>query len=213
MPKTALGDVRFMDRELKEKKARAVAKATAEDLPQEAARLLSIADILDERDKAKGDLKRWSAEAVSMSSRLEDAERHLREAIIHRGSRADDSIDQSVARYEEKCQDLKAVAAQAARRPDVEQALKARQEAETTAENENRRHAEAQLQLRNAAARLDIHGDADEDLESGLRDWLDDYSKSVEERGQQLMEWQELGDILQGQSLKPPFPRSNRRCC
>ena len=144
----ALGEKRL--RIERQRKKDAAAKAADNGLPDDPEELRAVARQAEEASRAQRDLRNWSDQEGSLREKAEQAEQALVDALGSRGVTDLHPAADALATYEAACAKRTEQYREASRRPDLEQALKARKGEEAAAAEAERQRSEAADALRQA---------------------------------------------------------------
>ena len=191
----ALGEERL--RIERQRRADAAAEAADNGLPDDPEELRAVAGQAEEASRAERDLRNWSNQEGSLREKAEQAEQALVDALGSRGvTDLHPAAADALATYDAACARRAEQFREASRRPDLEQALKARKGEEAAAAEAERRRNEAADALRQAGEALGIHDEDDERMAICLLDWVQDYEATAPDRQVATEEWSKLRNLL-----------------
>ena len=191
-----LGTLQYKIKDVHDRKGVAKGKAAAHGLPDDPEALRVLAERLDKAIQAERDLKTWRGQETILQKQANEAEQALAEALRARGTTSSQPVADTLAAYETACNERDKRNREAARRPDLEEALKARKREESAADADERRRAEASGALRRATEALRIREEDEETLAARLRDWVKAYEDAALVRKRAAGEWNELRHLL-----------------
>lgn len=142
-------------------------------------------------------LREWELTRSQLDAATRTAERVLQGALAARDFEVARSVDDAMAEYEGHCKERAGVAAEAARRSELEASLQAR----TALERAAGARAEAVVALLAAAAETGVPSTAPDDAVRGLEAWQAQRAAEAERHEKAIAEWNELQTLLDGQAL------------
>ena len=190
----ALGEERL--RIERQRKKHAAAEAADNGLPDDPEELRALAAQAEEASRAERDLRNWSDQEGSLRKKVEQAKQSLEDSLCARGVADLHPVDDALDAYEAACKQRADQLREASRRPDIEQALKAREGEEAAAAEAERRRNEAADALRQAGEALGIHDEDDERIAMCLLDWVQAYEATAPDRQVANEEWNKLQNLL-----------------
>jgi recombinational DNA repair ATPase RecF len=179
-------------------------------LPTDATELGALADLAFEAERASANTQAWAEERARLVTQLDDARNGLRQALTHRSvtvapDASDADLEVAYADYRRACRERREASAVAARRPDLEQTLAARQAEEDRYAADIERLEAAAGRLREAvlAARLDDSdaGSSPDETVVALRQWLDDRTERRSSTQHERRGWDRLQTLLDGRTV------------
>jgi hypothetical protein len=173
-------------------------------LPTDAAALRRLAGDLERAFSAKATHERWSATLSKLGEDHKFRADQLRNLLQTKGLEISGSLEEVLRRYRDECEARSRVASEAGRRPDLENQLAARKQAEDVAASIYSQWESAKRGLLAVAERCGITPNEDAELSEQLRQWLEATSQSIHARLEGLEEWRELDTVLEGRTL-PEF--------
>jgi DNA repair protein SbcC/Rad50 len=186
-------------------------RAQSAGLPTDAGTVRELANGAYEAERALASLERWEADLAELSRDMDAARKALRHALLDRSvsvgpDLSDSDLFAENADYRKACRDRRIAASAAARRPDLEQAVLARQTEERryVADTERVQTAEQRLRYATSAAHVADEAFADsppEELVDLLKQWVDDRAKRRSSTQEARREWDRLQTLLDGLTL------------
>ncbi len=173
----------------------------ARGLPVSPDALRLLARLMEEAARAAQELARWELKWQELSKARQGAEAELVAALAARGVDAGSGAQAALASYEESCRRRARTAAEAARRPGLQEQLEAVERLERAADEAGQERRQALGRLRAAAAEGGVEGESDEALAAGLRRWLQRRAAEGAAREAEVAEWGKLEGLLQGRTL------------
>lgn len=188
------------------------ARARAFGLAPEAAVLLALAAEIDRAQAAAAETTRWRQQESELVAREESAASTLAAALQRRGVAIGGDVEDAARSYLQACEERARIAAQAARRGDLERQLAAREAAENAQLAAREAHAHAAAELRDSARRCGL-GEIGEEQQivAALRRWLDDYAAQAAAYEAAYREWAELRELLRGRTLEELGAEADRQ--
>ncbi len=177
-------------------------RANALQLPAEPARLRQLANEVEEQLAAQRALQQWEANHVSLREKRDQAEHRMRGALTARRGSSEGAVMAGFAAYLRECGERDKQARGAARRPDLERQMRAREAAEDGAAADHRRCEQAEAELREVASRCEVAGVNDAELATRLREWLDRRSAALMQREAHVHKLAQLESLLEGATLE-----------
>jgi hypothetical protein len=197
-----LGNQRFQAEEVERRRAAARIILATHDLPIDVGELTKLAQAVRAAREAEAGLERWTVEHKELTESLEAAERQLRQAVQGRGCRDEDSLDAMLVSYKEGCLARQVQAVKAAERPGLQEALDARKQAETAAEQGEGSRISAERGLAQVAIQVGLSDVVSDNLSADLERWLEGQREYINQNEKRTEEWQELQTLLDGSSLE-----------
>ena len=171
-------------------------------LGSDAAALVSLAATVAAHGRSRQERDAWDTRFAAAHARVESTARTLKEELADRGIAIGDDLDAAFAAYETACRDRSAQHTEAAKTDSLRRALRAREEAEEAARVTAQRVADAELALRNVAARVGVEPNTDMDnLVGELQRTQAARAEAASASERALREWQELQGLLGAGSL------------
>ena len=174
-----LGNAKYRLEEVRQRRSDAKERAARRRLSAEPEELERLAQQVEQVDRASRDLEQWEAREEEYVQSLGEAESLLCKALRERGVADVSSPTDALALYEAGCSERDRVAREASRRPDLERAYKERQHAESLAEDSARLQREAAEGLRAASEAVGVTGDANGEIASRLRIWMNTWESNL----------------------------------
>jgi exonuclease SbcC len=185
-------------------------QASDAGLPTDATELRELADLAFKAERASANAQSWEEERTQLVNKITGARNQLQRALAGRSvttapDASDPELEAAYAEYRRTCRERREASTAAARRPDLDRALTARQAEEDRHTADTRQVEIARDRLREAASATRL-GDSDNDslpdeLTDRLRQWLDERAtrRSATQRARQ--EWGRLQTLLDGRTL------------
>jgi uncharacterized protein YhaN len=207
----ALGDQQHAARDVASRRDAARARATSLRLVADSAVLLEHADEGAAAGRAKQEFERWKTREHQLTVESGQARSHLVVELSARGVTAGKNAPEALEAYEQDCGSRAAVAAEAARRPDLQRRIADRHTAEAVAADARRRRQQVEEELRALANRCGVLGGSDPELATGLQDWQQARLRDLGQQAAGRNEWAALESLLNGGTLAELDQEANRR--
>jgi DNA repair protein SbcC/Rad50 len=188
--------------EAQRRRAEAESRIQRLGLRPDASQLRDLAARAEAAESERRQVESWLAVRISLETAWSDAAAGFAAALRARGATVGSDLSQSYDSYLEACQRRAGHARAAARRSDVEEQLRQREELEANARRAASSRQEALAGLRAAAIACGVSGDDDEALANGLRAWQQRRPEDLARLNTELGERGELRSLLGGGTLE-----------
>jgi len=168
----------------------------------DAAILGQLAAAKEAAEQAQREAQRWVDRRTNLDAEVQANAGRLTEALAARGARPAESATAAYAAYHAECSQRQALAAQAARRPDLERLLADRVVSEATAAEALARRERAEQQLRETAGAIGAPGDDPDCLAKALHTWQNQRQGTLSANDTARETWTELQALLDGGTLE-----------
>jgi len=199
-----LGDLNYHLNDIRRRKKEAIDTLISKGLP-------TIAGPLSELIRSAEESELWQNEDQPLHEKYERAQVELEKALRSRGVSVEQSVVEALEAYEQQCVERETQFQRASDRAILGQRYQTQMQQEAVGLEADLLRKEVILQLNQAAQMVGRSCDVDNEVVEKLRQWIGEAKQLSQEQEEAKSEWEELVELLNGQTLDDLAEEAARR--